>query len=72
MCIMLFSLQGNVQNMSLGICSKQSKHSKKVQHFQYVTQKGHCNKNLESFLENFAQNFNQKPTPKQCCEIMTF
>ena len=36
--------------------------SHKVQH----------NKNYDSFAAQFAQHFDQKRTPQQCCEIMNF
>ena len=40
------------------------------QHFQDVAQKVRYNKNLDTFAAHFAQDFDQKPTPQQCCEIM--
>ena len=39
------------------------------QHFKYVAQKVHYNKNPDTF--DFAQHFNKNPTPQQCCEIMS-
>ena len=42
------------------------------QHFQYVAQKVHHDKNSDTFVAHFAQYFDQKPTPQQCCEITKF
>ena len=42
------------------------------QHFQDVDQKLQYDKNSDTFAAYFAQHFNQKPTPQQCCEIIKF
>ena len=42
------------------------------QHFQDADQKVLYNKNLESFADNFAQNFTPKTIPQQFCDIISF
>ena len=39
------------------------------QYFQDVSQKVQHDKNSDTFAAHFAQHFDQKPTPQQCCEI---
>ena len=40
--------------------------------FQDFSQKVMCNKKSDKFVDHFAHNFGQKPTPQQCHEIRTF
>ena len=42
------------------------------QHFQYVAQKVANDKNLDSFADNFAKHFTQKPSPQKSRKIMSF
>ena len=71
---MLYGLQRNIQNMSFGLCGKHWKRLLKImeQHFQDLDQKVQHDENLDTFEAHFAQYFNQKPTPQQCHEIMSF
>ena len=41
-------------------------------HFQDLDQKVQYDKNSDTFAARFAQHFDQKPNPQQCCEIMKF
>ena len=52
---------GNTQN-TLNVINKQ--------HFQYVAQKVHHHKHLDTFAAHFDYRFNQKTTPQQCCQKM--
>ena len=40
------------------------------QHFQDLAQKIQHDKNSDTFAGHFTQHFDQKPTPKQCREII--
>ena len=42
------------------------------QQFKDVAQKVTNDKNLDSFAAHFAKHFTQKPSPQQCCKIMSF
>ena len=42
------------------------------QHFKDVAQKVTNDKNLDYFAAHFAKHFTQKPSPQQCCKIMSF
>ena len=42
------------------------------QHFQDVAQKVANNKNSDSFADNFAKHFTQKPSPQESRKIMSF
>ena len=42
------------------------------QQSQDVAQKVQYDKNSDTFVFHFAQNFDQKTTPRQCREIMRF
>ena len=39
---------------------------------QYVAEKLQYDKNSYTFASHFAQNFDQKLTPQQCCGIIKF
>ena len=42
------------------------------QHFQDIAQKFANNKNSDSFAAHFAKHFTRKPSPQECCKIMSF
>ena len=71
---MLCSLQGDTQRMFISLCGKDSKYHKwrAEQHFQDIFQKLQGDKNLDNFAAHFDKHFNQKLTPRQCCEIIKF